>query len=287
MLRSILHCLLILVLSGFIVRHSMSASESRSYEIGLSMYSLRELFRSGELHAHDYPEFAKSTFGITKIDVWDGGYPTDWQEDAEFLPELKRRADAVGSEIFLVMAGTVNAEPNDDAILRANGLKFKVAVDQAVTLDSDFVRVFLKVDMEAPGDESVRRACVALRALADYAADRNITIAIEPSPNTPEGAYLAKVVTKLGHNHCKLMPDFGKMKGTDIYQGTTDMMPHTVVVSAKTHDIHPDGSAAEFDYPRLTKIIRDSGFSGIVSIEYEGANLGPVEGVRATQRLIE
>lgn len=65
------------------------------------------------------------------------------------------------------------------------------------------------------------------------------------------------------------------------------MMPHSVVVSAKTHDINADGSASGFDYPRLMQIVRESGFTGIVSIEYEGKNLGPIEGVRATQRLIE
>jgi hypothetical protein len=35
------------------------------------------------------------------------------------------------------------------------------------------------------------------------------------------------------------------------------------------------------------KSIVDAGFTGIVSIEYEGKELGPVEGVKATQALLE
>lgn len=259
-----------------------------TYEIGLSMYSLRDLFRSGELHAHDYPDYAKETFGITKIDVWDGGYPKGWQDDPDFLPELKRRADAAGSEIFLVMAGIVNATPEDEKTLKKNGLKYKSYVDQAEALSAKFVRVFVKIDKALPDEESIRRASVALVALADYAQPKGVTIAIEPTPkSTPLGSYLVQLVETVNRPNCKLMPDFGKMKGTDFYQGTADMMPQTVVVSAKGHDFNDDGSQKDFDYPRLMKIIRDAGYTDIVAIEYEGKNLGPVEGVKAMQKILE
>ena len=39
------------------------------------MYSLRQLFREGKLNAFEYPRFAKETFGITDIDVWDVDFP--------------------------------------------------------------------------------------------------------------------------------------------------------------------------------------------------------------------
>lgn len=267
---------------------NMTAQEPSRYEIGLSMYSLRQLFASGELHAHDYPDFAKRSFGITKIDVWDGGYPKGWQQDPDFLPELKRRADAAGAEIFLVMTGTVNATAATDAELKQNGMKYKDAVDQTVVLGASYVRVFLKVNPSHAEDESIRRASVALGALADYSGAKGITVVIEPSPGpTASGAYLAKLASLMNHPHCKLMPDFGKMKGTDIYQGTQAMMPHTAVVSAKAHDIDADGSPKEFDYPRLMQIVRESGFEGIVAIEYEGSNLGPVEGVKTVQQTLE
>ncbi len=82
------------------------------------------------------------------------------------------------------------------------------------------------------------------------------------------------------------MPDFGKLLGADPYGGTAAMMPYTAVVSAKTHDIDEDGQTRDFDYPRLMKIVTDAGFTGIIAIEYEGKNLGPVEGVKATQKLL-
>jgi sugar phosphate isomerase/epimerase len=91
----------------------------------------------------------------------------------------------------------------------------------------------------------------------------------------------------MNHPACRLMPDFGKMKNDDPYGGTEAMMPYSDGVSAKSHDFDSGGNEVGFDYVRLMKTVVDSGFNGIVSIEYEGKELPPVEGVRATQKLLE
>ena len=59
------------------------------------------------------------------------------------------------------------------------------------------------------------------------------------------------------------------------------------VVSAKSYEFATDGMSREFDYQRLMKSVVDSGFAGIVAIEYEGKELGPVDGVKATQKLLQ
>ena len=71
--------------------------------IGLSQYSLRQLFKSGELDVMDYPKFARDNFGITDIDVWEGGMPADKQNDGAWLKALKNKAIDGGSRIFLWM----------------------------------------------------------------------------------------------------------------------------------------------------------------------------------------
>jgi L-ribulose-5-phosphate 3-epimerase len=64
-------------------------------------------------------------------------------------------------------------------------------------------------------------------------------------------------------------------------------MPHSAVISAKTHEFDAAGNQVEFDYFRLMKIIATAGFKGIVAIEWEGKKLDPVAGVHASKRLIE
>lgn len=264
------------------------AGKKKTYTIGLSMYSLRQLFFSGELTAMDYPKFARETFGIRHIDVWDGGFPKDRKNDPEFYRELKSHADKAGCKIFLVMAGAIDASGSDSATRLAQAEKFFPQVDYAKILGAQFVRLFLR----APNGDRVEslKACMeTLKPLADYAQKKGIRIVIEPGASdwSKKGTYLADLAGELNHPSLRLMPDFGKMKNDDPYGGTVAMMPFSDCVSAKSHNFDDSGYEVDFDYPRLMKSIHDAGFTGIVAIEYEGQKLGPVEGVRATQKLLK
>lgn len=266
----------------------VSAQKGEVYEVGLSMYSLRQLFQAkgGELDALDYPRFAKETFGITQIDVWDGGFPADKRTDPEYYRELKKRADAVGSSFFLLMTKAVNSEAKD---VTKQAVQFNQQVDFAKILDAEYVRVFLKAPKKTDRAESLKKSAAALKPVADYAQSQGIIIVIEPMPkqHSGDGVFLAELAKSMNHPSLRLMPDFGKMKFDDPYAGTVAMMPYTEVVSAKSHEFTKDGMSREFDYPRLMKSVVDSGFTGIVAIEYEGKELGPVEGVKAAQALLQ
>jgi hypothetical protein len=75
-------------------------------------------------------------------------------------------------------------------------------------------------------------------------------------------------------------------------------MPYAKGVSAKTHRFDDRGNEAETDFLKMLTIIRDSGFKGIIGVEYEGAFLKNImkmegdyqpedEGIRATKTLLE
>ena len=265
-----------------------TASEN-GYTVGLSMYSLHRLLKAGELKPLDFPAFAKKTFGITKVDVWDGAFKKD-KNNPEFYKKLKARADAEGVEIFLLMVGSLNASHTADEKLQKSAKSFFPGVDHAAILGCTYLRVFLKANDKAPKEESIASCVKALRTLADYAKTKNIIIAIEPatSKRTRDGLYLIDVVKELNHSHCKLMPDFGKLQpGEKMYTDVEAMMPYSALVSAKAKDFNEDGSQKEFDYPRLMKIIKDSGFKDLIAIEYEGKNLPEVEGVKAMQKILK
>ena len=264
------------------------AQKGEAYEIGLSMYSLRQLFQSkgGQLDALDYPQFAKDTFGITQIDVWNGGFPKERRADPEYYREMKRRADATGSNIFLLMAGFVNGQ---DSNLEQQTAGFNQQVDLAVLLGAKYLRVFLDSPKTVSREQSLRLSAAALKPIADYAQSKSIIIVIEPSPKhySGDGLYLAELAQQMDHPSLRLIPDFGKMKEDDPYGGTIAMLPYTEVVSAKSYEFTEDGMSLDFDYTRLMQSIVESGFKGIVAIEYEGHGLAPVEGVKATQSLLD
>lgn len=267
---------------------SLRAAAGHGLIIGLSQYSLKGLFSSGKLDPLDYPAFARREFGITELDLWEGGLPADRIDDERYLADLRKRAGDAGTNLFLLMAGVVDATGGTGkAKKKAKPADHAASLARGARLGCRYVRFFLS----APdGDRAaaVARSAAALAPLADLAGQRGITIAIEPGASvlSQDGAFLAEVMERLRHPHCRLMPDFGKLRG-DIYAGTQAMMPHAAVISAKTHEFDATGNQVEFDYFRLMRIIAASGFRGIVAIEWEGKKLDPVAGVHATKRLIE
>ncbi|MDA0346215.1 MAG: TIM barrel protein [Verrucomicrobia bacterium] len=264
------------------------AHASGSYKIGLSMYSLRFLFQDGSLSVFDYPAFSRKTFGLTEIDVWDGAFPKERKTDPEYFRELKKHADEAGTNLFLLMAGAVDANGKTLAERKAAVEPFKAYIDNAVILRSTFVRVFLKAPNVDRGD-AIAHCIDALQPIARYAKEKGIIIAIEPGASewAKQGDFLADIAREMNDPHLRLMPDFGKMKDHDPYGGTEAMMPFTSVVSAKSHNFDDKGNEVDFDYHRLMKAVIDADFKGIVAIEYEGKVTPPVEGVLATKHLLE
>lgn len=270
--------------SAFSISLSAKHHKKMRFTIGLSQYSLRALLKDGSLDALDFPKFTVDQFGIKAIDLWEGGLPKDKLDDPKYLAMMRKKADQAGTDLFLLMSGALDASPKKR---EASTARINASFDRAVQLGAPMVRVFLK----APGTDPVaglQASVEALKPLADEAAKKNLTIAIEPGASSlsQKGAFLAEVATKLKHPALKLMPDFGKLKD-NVYKGTKAMLPHTVTVSCKMHSFDKNGNQPDFDYPRLMKMIKQSAYKGILAIEWEGSALEPVAGVKASKKLIE
>ena len=270
--------------SAFSISLSAKHHKKMRFTIGLSQYSLRALLKDGSLDALDFPKFTVDQFGIKAIDLWEGGLPKDKLDDPKYLAMMRKKADQAGTDLFLLMSGALDASPKKR---EASTARISASFDRAVQLGAPMVRVFLK----APGTDPVaglQASVEALKPLADEAAKKNLTIAIEPGASSlsQKGAFLAEVATELKHPALKLMPDFGKLKD-NVYKGTKAMLPHTVTVSCKMHSFDKNGNQPDFDYPRLMKMIQQSAYKGILAIEWEGSALEPVAGVKASKKLIE
>ncbi len=132
------------------------------------------------------------------------------------------------------------------------------------------------------------------------------------------GAWLAGVLKSVNLDNCGSLPDYGnfyvvKNRGKadqyakqkalyagdpaltenefglayDRYKGVKELMPFAKGVSAKAHDFNAEGEEIHTDFTKMMQLVVDSGYEGYIGIEYEGKELGEVEGIKKTKALLE
>ena len=252
-------------------------TDKERFKFALSQYSLRAMLKDKSLDPLDFPAFSADKFGIKAIDLWEGGLPKDKLNDMSYMESLRKRSEQAGSDLFLLMAGSVDSRKS---MMKNSVKKFIPSLKRAQVLGCTYLRVFLRAD-------SLENSVETLKLLCDEATKYKIIIAIEPGTSalSMKGAFLAEVYKKVKHPYLTLMPDFGKLKD-NVYDGTQAMLPYAKTIYAKMHSFDDKGQQPDFDYGRLAKIIYASEYKGYIAIEWEGKKLKPIEGVLASKKLI-
>ena len=141
-----------------------------------------------------------------------------------------------------------------------------------------------------------------LKKLSEYAATKNINILCENhgwlSSDVP---VLMKAIELVNMENCGTLPDFGnwcvkRKKGAvwgdceevyaDKYKGIEMMLTKAKAVSAKAYDFDENGNETTLDFPRIIKLVKDSGYAGYIGVEYEGGRLSEKEGIIAIKDLL-
>jgi sugar phosphate isomerase/epimerase len=271
------------------------------YEISLAEWSLNRAIKAGKMTNLDFPVMAKQKFGISTVEYVNQFFK-DKAKDTTYLDELLKRCRDNGVRNHLIMVdgegdlGSPDKSKRDEAV--ENHKKW---VDAAKHLDCITIRV--NAHGTGTSEEVQKASAEAIGKLAEYAQAVNINVIVENHGGfTSSGEWMAGLMKAIGKKNVGTLPDFnnfcmkrdnGQLWGGncieeyDRYKGTAEMMPFAKGVSAKTLDFDAEGNCIETDYPRIFKIIKDSGFKGIVGIEYEGDKLSEEEGIIKTKQLLE
>jgi sugar phosphate isomerase/epimerase len=286
------------------------------FKLSLSQFSFASQFWTKKLDPLDFAAKTKE-LGITGLDYCSMFF-ADKAKDTAYLNDLKKRAADNGSYNLRIMVDGegVLGDLNDSVRLKAVDNHFKW-MDAAATLGC----LMIRVNVEGDGDkDAVAKAAVdSLGRLIEYGRKQNIDVIVENHVGISCNAgWLAGVMKQVNSPHCGTLADFGNfcinrtkpetndiagymktkcLEEYDRYKGITELMPFAKGVHAKSHLFDAGGNDIETDFYKMFKIIKDSGFKGWVSIEYEGgllkmyqpgsAYLGDYEGVAATKKLVE
>ena len=286
------------------------------FKIAVSQFSFASQFWTKQLDPLDFPAKAKE-LGITGLDYCSMFF-ADKAKDQQFLADLKKRAADAGSYNLRIMIDGegVLGDLNEAARLKAVENHYKW-IDAAATLGCPMIRV--NVEGEGAHADVAKAAVDSLGRLIEFGRKQHIDVIVENHIGIScNGAWLACVMKQVNSKHCGTLADFGNfcvnrtkpetndiagymktkcLEEYDRYKGITELMPYAKGVHAKSHLFDAAGNDLETDFTRMFKIIKQSGFKGWVSIEYEGGllkmyskdnkYLDDYTGTTATKNLVE
>ncbi len=307
-LRKVTQLAFLILIPWFVTQCNPKAGEntvkatSNELKLSLAQWSIHRALESGDLKPENFAAIAKNDFGISAVEYVNGFY-RDHATDVEFWKKMRATADSLGVKSLLMMVdeegdlGNLNAEERNKAV--ENHYKW---VDAASILGCHSIRI------NAFGEgskEEVQVAMVdALKQLCTYAAKANINVIIENHGlYSSDGKWIAEIMRQVNMDNVGTLPDFGnwctshKWGSTqegkectevyDRYQGVSETLPFAQGVSAKSYAFNEQGEETIIDYSKMLKLVKESGFSGYIGIEYEGAPLSEPDGIRATKALLE
>jgi sugar phosphate isomerase/epimerase len=248
-------------------RIEAKSASDELFKISLAEWSLNKTLRAGKMTNLDFPRVAKRDFGIDCIEFVDQFF-ADKATDTKYLRELKKRAHGEGVKMGLIMIDTTGDLGAADKAARNKAVDQTFAwIDAAKFLGCWTVRI----NARGPGsaDELRERIVESCTRLADYAAPRNIKIAIENHGGlSSDPQWLVSVMKAVNRPNFGTLPDFGNFPPeVNRYDAVEMFMPFAKAVSAKSMQIGPDGLVQETDFFRMMRIVRDGGYAGYVGIE--------------------
>lgn len=276
-------------------------------EISLAQWSLHRTIYSGRLDHLDFPAKSRNDFGISAVEYVNGffgGRSIDFREagkNTAYLRELLQRSRDAGVVNHLIMVDDEGPLADADEKARSRAVEdHKKWVEAAKVLGCRAVRVNLH---GGGSPEAKRSASVdSLGRLGVFAGTMDINVVVENHGyESSNGAWLASVIQQVARPNVGTLPDFGNFCLThpwgsplegceelyDRYQGMAELLPFAKGVSAKSYDFDEKGEQPLMDYARLVNLVKASGFTGYIGIEFEGPTQPEDDGIRSTKRLLE
>ena len=207
--------------------------------------------------------------------------------DKSYVGELAKRTTGEGMKNVLILVDAGNQLDSRDAKARTRAIdEHKGWVDCAAQLGCDAIRVNCRSGGNR--DENLDNAAKGLGPLCDYAKGTKVKIVIEPhGGNSQDPDWLLAAMKKINRTNAGLLPDFNNFGRYNRYEGVTKSLPFAPAVCAKALKFDAKGNETNTDFFKMLKIVYDSKFSGVISIEFEGHGIDPIEGSLKTKALIK
>jgi sugar phosphate isomerase/epimerase len=235
----------------------------------------------------DFAAHALEKFQINKIEPWTGHFPST---DPKYLGQFRAAVEKAGSEVVNIAVDGEHSPYALDRAEREQAVAFsKKWVDNAVAIGSRSIRTNLPQAKDLKPD--LDRAAESLTRVVEYASAKNVVVSLEnDNPVSEDPFFLTSLVEKVNSPWLHTLPDFGNTlaaKDPDYaYRGIDAMFGKAYCIAhVKSSEINSQGVAVHVDMARTFGIMKQHGYKGYCSMEWEDAGdpyLGTAELIRQT-----
>jgi len=270
-------------------------NEGKRERLACNSWPFRAYFDTPEMHEYrkpqyplltqaDFPEFLADHFKIHNVEFLPQHF-TD--TDASTIDKVKGGLKKAGSRCCNLMGveipGGVYAPRVDRQVVAKEADRW---TGVALALGSPSITVALT----GPGPVDARTAAANLTPFVDIAQKHGLKVLFHNDDMRRESAeVLTAVIGQLGRNRTGTCPDFGNFatkSAAFALEQLRMLAPYASNICHAKDGIAENGKFYPDDFVASMKTMRDSGFKGLYSLEFEG--LGePLDGVRKLMNLTE
>jgi sugar phosphate isomerase/epimerase len=240
--------------------------------LGLAAYSLRDHLTgklSPSMTLDDFVEKA-AEWEVDGVELTSYYFPPDF--GPAYVAGLKRHCHLLGIDVSATpIRNTFTYPPGPDR--EREVAHVKRWLDVAADLGSPAIRIFAGDAPKGLAEPEARRNCVeSIEACADHAARRGVFLALENHGGVvaePEG--ILEIVRAVRSDWFGINLDTGNFHGVDPYADLARCAPYAVTVQVKVEMQARGGPKQEADLGRLVRMVKDAGYRGHVTLEYEAA----------------
>ena len=276
-------------------------------KLGVSMWSVVVPAKAGQMNLPKFIQFAadQKADGVELLDYF-------WKDEKTEIPQVKKQVSDAGMQLAVYSIGNDFFEPEAEA--RAKTLdELKHGVDVANQLGVNVMRVFSGSHREGYTlEQGLDWILEGLTAGADYAQRHGVTLALENHGLIAgRSDQVRSIIEKVNSPALRANLDTGNflLVGQNPVEAAQELAPLVALVHlkdfrpARPEDIHHlyagmDGKnytgtvtgEGMVDLPKIIGILRAAGYTGWLSLEYEGSDdpmtIGVPRSLEAARKLL-
>ncbi len=243
-------------------------------QFAISSWSMRSHINK-DFPVQEFGSHVKASFGVGAVEVCQMHIPTP---DARRLDQIVGNYQAAGVRVVNVPIDVGDISQSDD-VKREHDLRLiEFWIDVAAYLGSPAARV-------NSGSGDLQTAIDSYTRLANYGEKAGVRLVLENHGGLSADLENVRTLMESAGPNFGTCPDFGNFPEEQRYDGLAMMVPRAAMVHAKTYDFDANGNFDDFDFPRCLQIVKDAGYAGYLSVEFEGDG-DQTQGVQQTIDLL-